>query len=125
MTAMATPTIAKPASSSGSARIPLPDVAVAPGIRDFIRGAANFRLRELVHGWGLVAPSEGAGATRDYLTAYRLCDAQTAISDDTWAPLVDHPPITGPEERRTRPGEEPSDEWRERVIKDADRVYAS
>lgn len=43
----------------------------------------------------------------------------------TWAPLLANPPIEGPEERRTKPGEEPSAGWRETVIRHANRVQAS
>lgn len=105
------------------ARIRLPDVADAPGIRDFIREAAEFEMREMVEGWGLVAPREGAAAVRNYLTAHRLCDAATTIGDETWAPILAHPPLEGPDERRTRPGSEPTPEWREELIRHADKVY--
>jgi hypothetical protein len=108
-----------------TARVPLPDAARAPGVRDFMRGASEFSLREMIPGWGLVAPAEGGGTTRSYLTAHRLCDAQSTITDATWAPLVANPPIEGPDERRTRPGEEASAEWREKVIRHADRVHES
>lgn len=108
-----------------TARVPLPDAALAPGVRDFVRNASEFTLREMIPGWGLVAPAEGAGTTRNYLTAHRLCDARSAITEATWAPLVANPPIEGPEERQTRPGEEPSAEWREKVIRHADRVHES
>lgn len=50
-----------------TARIPLPDPAIAPGVRDFMRVASEFTLREMIPGWGLLAPGEGAGATRNYL----------------------------------------------------------
>jgi hypothetical protein len=79
-----------------TARVPLPDAALAPGVRDFIRRPSQFSLREVVPGWGLIAPAEGAGTTRNYLTAHRLCDAQSTITDETWAPLVANPPIEGP-----------------------------
>lgn len=112
------------ASEQQTARIPLPDVTDAPGIRDFMRGAADFTLRELIPGWGLLAPREGGGATRDFLTAYRLCDVESAITDETWAPLISHPPLEGAEERSTRPGGEPTAEWREQAIRHADKQYA-
>jgi len=108
-----------------TARIPLPDAALAPGVRDFIRNTAEFVLREMVGGWGLVAPAEGAGVTRKYLKAYRLCDAASLITDEIWAPLVANPPLEGPEERKTHPGEEPSTDWREKVSRHADRVHES
>jgi hypothetical protein len=78
------------------ARLPLPPVEQAAGIRDFLRGQAEFNLKELVTDWGLVTPREGAGVVREYFTLHRLCDATTQITDDTWAPLLAHPPIAGP-----------------------------
>lgn len=112
------------ATTRATARIRLPAVADAPGIRDFTRDSAEFTLREMIPGWGLIAPSEGAGASRDFFSAYRLCDATTAITDDTWAPIVANPPIEGPEERRTRPDGEPTLEWRESLVRHADKVHS-
>lgn len=114
-----------PPKPMSTARVPLPDPSLAPGVRDFIRDASQFNLREVIPGWGLIAPAEGAGTARNYLTAHRLCDAQSTITDETWAPLVANPPIQGPEERATRPGEEASAEWREKVVRHADRLQES
>jgi hypothetical protein len=104
------------------ARLPLPPVEQAAGIRDFLRGQAEFNLKELVTDWGLVTPREGAGVVREYFTLHRLCDATTQITDDTWAPLLAHPPIAGPEERRVKPGGEPQADWREQARRQAARL---
>jgi hypothetical protein len=47
----------------------------------------------VVHDFGTsvaVAPREGAGETRQWFTAYRLCDGEIELNDDTWEPLRCH-----------------------------------
>jgi hypothetical protein len=39
-----------------------------------------------------VAPREGAGATRQYFHAQRLCASGDVLTKDTWEPLRQHPP---------------------------------
>ena len=39
-----------------------------------------------------VAPREGAGATRSYFQAHRLCGSGDLITNGTWEPLRQHPP---------------------------------
>lgn len=47
----------------------------------------------------------------------------TAISDEIWALILAHPPLEGPEERRTRPGGEPTPGWRAELICHTDKVH--
>ena len=46
----------------------------------------------------------------------------SAISDEIWALIRAHPPLEGPQERRTRPGGGPTPGWRAELIRHADKV---
>jgi hypothetical protein len=105
------------------ALIRLPDPGDAPGFRDGVRELAGFRLEEIEPGWGSVTPSEGAGAVATYFTAYRLCDANTVLTDTTWEPIRKHP---GHEKDdvtpRTQPGGDPDPGWRRKLIEHAGKL---
>jgi hypothetical protein len=79
----------------------LPDFERAPGYRDSL----TFQSEFLVQDYGTsvtVQPREGSGATRQWFTAYRLCDDTTELTDATWEPLRRHPPREHATDRRDR-----------------------
>lgn len=84
------------------ARMTLPDPAQAPALRLALEHAADFRVTDLGGTDVDVEPSEGGGATRMFLRAHRLCDAQTQITPQVWAPLAQHPAYEGNPASRTR-----------------------
>lgn len=84
------------------ARITLPKPTFAPALRGSLEAAADFRVADLGDDEVDVEPAEGAGATRAFLQAHRLCDAGTAITPAVWAPLAQHPAYEGNPERRQR-----------------------
>jgi hypothetical protein len=84
------------------ARIKLPDPALAPALRQSLEQAADFTVAELGDNIVDVLPAEGAGATRTFLQAHRLCDANTQITPHVWAPLAGHPAYEGNPARRQR-----------------------
>jgi hypothetical protein len=117
----------KSAPLSAEVTIPLPPPEKAPGFRDAVGSMSSMRAREVADGWLAIAPAEGAGAVYPYFTLERLADGATAISDETWAPLLANP--------RAQPdadfapaigkGGEPEPQWRERLLKWADDIYDS
>jgi hypothetical protein len=81
----------------------LPDPAQAPNYRNYLVEGCEFRVRDLEGQWVAVAPGEGAGHTRSFFRAYRLCDAETVLSEETWAPMRENPAWEDPDiERRQR-----------------------
>lgn len=72
------------------ARIRLPDPALVPALRQSLEQAAEFTVVDLADNVVDIAPVEGAGATRAFLRAHRLCDVNTQISPEVWAPLTEH-----------------------------------
>jgi hypothetical protein len=76
---------------SAEVTIRLPPPEKAPGFRDAVASTASMRSRDVADGWLAIAPAEGAGKLYPYITLERLADATTAISDDTWAPLLANP----------------------------------
>lgn len=77
----------------------LPDAAVAPGYRDSLSSLSQFAVQDFGTAVA-VEPREGAGATRTWFTAHRLCDDTTQISPDTWEPLRRFPPHEHDQRRR-------------------------
>lgn len=84
------------------ARITLPDPALAPALRQSLEEAADFTVTDLGDNVVDVVPAEGAGVTRAFLRAHRLCDAGTQITPQVWAPLAEHPSYEGNPARRDR-----------------------
>jgi hypothetical protein len=83
----------------GPVVVNLPDPSVAPGYRDSLGSMSEFAVKDF-DGSVAVEPREGAGATRAWFTAVRLCDATSELSDDTWEPLREHPPREHDVDRR-------------------------
>jgi hypothetical protein len=84
------------------ARIRLPDPALVPVLRQSLEQAADFTVVDLDDNVVDVVPAEGAGATRSFLEAHRLCDANTQITPQVWAPLGEHPSYEGNPDSRQR-----------------------
>ncbi len=84
------------------ARIRLPDPALAPALRQSLEHAADFTVADLGDNVVDIVPAEGAGTTRSFLQAHRLCDAHTQVRPQVWAPLVDHPSYEGNAASRQR-----------------------
>jgi hypothetical protein len=84
------------------ARIRLPDPALVPVLRQSLEQAADFTVIDLDDNVVDVVPAEGAGATRNFLQAHRLCDANTQITRQVWAPLAEHPSYEGNPASRQR-----------------------
>jgi hypothetical protein len=106
--------------------ISLPPADKAAGIREGVRQRAQWQLEELVEGWGLVAPNEGAGAVYPYFKTTKLCDASTTLTGDTFDALARNP--GWPREHvpaSTAPGMEPTTEWTKALLEWADKVAAS
>jgi hypothetical protein len=72
------------------ARLRLPDPALAPVLRQSLEQAADFTVVDLDDNVVDVVPAEGAGVTRNFLRAHRLCDSTTRITPQVWAPLAEH-----------------------------------
>src|SRR6266849_1529859 len=104
--------------------VPLPAQAKAPGFRDAFSTLAGMRVRELAPDWLAIAPREGAGAAYEYFRLERLCDAASPPSDETWAPLLAHPPLHVDEQLWPDPSGDGRD-WRERLRAWADRINDS
>jgi hypothetical protein len=106
----------------------LPDGADAPGIRDGITQLAEWRLNEVTPGWGAIEPAEGAHAIYPYFKVHKLCDAQTAPSDETWEPLRRNPAAwssADPPVLRTSPTGTPSPDWQKALLAWGDKVAAN
>jgi hypothetical protein len=84
------------------ARITLPDPALVPALRQSLEQAADFTVTDLGDNVVDVVPAEGAGTTREFLRAHRLCDASTQITPQVWAPLAEHPAYETNPARRDR-----------------------
>jgi len=84
------------------ARIKLPDPALVPVLRQSLEQAADFTVADLDDNVVDLVPAEGAGATRNFLQAHRLCDANTQITAQVWAPLAEHPSYEGNPASRQR-----------------------
>jgi hypothetical protein len=84
------------------ARIRLPDPALAPALRQSLEEAADFTVTDVGDHVVDVVPAEGAGVSRAFLQAHRLCDASTEITPEVWAPLIAHPGFEGNPARRQR-----------------------
>lgn len=85
---------------------------------------AEWRLAEVVDGWGAVEPIEGSGWVSPYFTAHKLCDAQTALTPETWDPLRRNPAwskdsIAAPS---TSPGSGPDPDWQKKLTAWGDKV---
>jgi len=78
----------------------LPDPGQAPNYRNFLVEQCELRIQELSGQWVTVAPGEGAGQSGRFFRAHRLCDADTAISEQTWAPLRQNPAWEDPDMQR-------------------------
>src|SRR4051794_21862525 len=93
----------------------LPDAAEAPGIRDGIRERARWRLLEVTPGSGAIEPNEGAGSVFPYFKVHKLCDAHTALTDETWEPVRRAPAWSKDDipPPRTSPGGAGNPAWRE------------
>jgi hypothetical protein len=59
------------------ARVRLPDPALVPVLRESLEQAADFRVTDLYDNIVDLVPAEGAGVTRSFLQAHRLCGRQT------------------------------------------------
>jgi hypothetical protein len=111
---------------SKAVAVELPPADKAPGIREGIRDRAQWQLKEVVEGWGLIEPGEGAGAVHPYFSATKLCDAQTALSLATFDPLLKNP--AWPREEmllRTDPQRPPTAEWSKALIEWGSKVAAN
>jgi hypothetical protein len=84
------------------ARMNLPDPALVPVLRQSLEEAADFVVADIDANVVDVVPAEGAGATRSFLRAHRLCDANTQIAREVWAPLAEHPGYEGNPASRQR-----------------------
>jgi hypothetical protein len=80
----------------------LPDPALVPVLRQSLEEAADFVVADIDANVVDVVPAEGAGATRSFLRAHRLCDANTQITREVWAPLAEHPGYEGNPASRQR-----------------------
>jgi hypothetical protein len=67
----------------------LPDPELAPGYRDGLERFSEFRVDDIAEGWVAAEPAEGAGVTRTYFKATRICDASTEVGPQTWRPPLD------------------------------------
>jgi hypothetical protein len=81
--------------------ITLPDPEDAPGFKASLSDMSEFRVQDFGTS-AAVEPREGHLTTRDWFTAYRLCDDQTVLSSETWEPLRQLPPRAHPTARRDR-----------------------
>lgn len=79
----------------------LPDPAVAPNYRQSLAQNCDFMVRDLApERWVSIEPAEGAGQTRRYFEAHRICDANTDLNEATWQSLRDHPAWDDPDINR-------------------------
>jgi len=70
-----------------------PDPQAAPGYRQSLTVGSHFAVSDLGSGIVTVAPAEGAGMTAQHFQLYKLCDAQSNLTDPaTWTGLRAHPP---------------------------------
>jgi hypothetical protein len=109
-------------STSQEVIVPLPEQAKAPGYRDSFTNLAGMRVRELAPDWLAIAPREGAGSVYDYFHLERLCDAANPPSDETWSPLLAHPPVHAAAELWPEP-EAGKPDWRERLRTAGENMY--
>lgn len=83
---------------------------------------AQFKLDELVEGYGVIQPAEGAGADYPYFSAHRLCDASTTVTAETFSILREN---TARDKKFIAPGggEKPlAPEARDALLQHADRL---
>jgi hypothetical protein len=106
--------------------VSLPPADKAPGIREGVRDRAQWKLEEVVEGWGLVSPNEGVGAVHPYFKTTRLCDANTTLTENTFDALAknpgwarDHIPA------RTAPDKEATTDWPKALIEWGNKVAAN
>src|SRR5579875_750736 len=78
-------------TSPGPVVINLPPREQAPAYRDSLSRLGEFDVQDFGSSV-VVAPREGAGATREFFKAVRLCGDGDSLTDETWAPLREHPP---------------------------------
>lgn len=71
--------------------INLPSAAQAPTYRNSLSQLMEFVVQDYGAS-ATVSPREGAGATRAFFTAHRLCGDGDVPTDAAWQPLRDHPP---------------------------------
>jgi hypothetical protein len=110
-----------------SVLLPLPRPTDAPGIRDGIRDLAQWKMQEITPGWGAVEPAEGRGHVYQYFRVHKLCDAQSHLNDETWAPLRRNPAFSRVDVSvRTSPVASAADpDWQKRLLQWGDKVAAS
>jgi hypothetical protein len=81
---------------------------------------SQFRLRDVTDSSGVIEPMEGLGAVYPYFTAYRLCDASTAVTPETFDVLRQYPAWdTNDSTPRTNVGGDPDPDWRDKLLKHA------
>lgn len=102
----------------------LPASTDAPGIREGIGERAQWKLEELVEGWGAVEPIEGAGVVFPYFKAHKLCDAKTQLTAETWEPLRRNPGWAKNDLQalRTSPSGAPDPDWQKYLLEWGDKV---
>lgn len=75
---------------------------------------ALFRVEDFGAGTVMAEPAEGAGRDRAYFTARRLCGAGDEVTEETFRPILDDPPLEDRDEER-----------RKRLLKEAERLAQS
>src|SRR6266508_188856 len=105
----------------GEVIVPLPPHANAPGFRDSFSARADMRVREVADGWLAIAPREGAGLVYQYFRLERLCNAAAPPTEETWAPLLAHPPLHADATLWPAPGGDGRD-WRQRLLEWGQRI---
>lgn len=78
-------------ASPGPVVINLPPREQAPAYRNSLSQLGDLVVQDFESSV-VVAPREGAGATREFFNAVRLCGDGDALTDATWEPLREHPP---------------------------------
>jgi hypothetical protein len=101
----------------------LPPAEKAPGMREGVRERAAWLLDEVVEGWGVVEPCEGAGAVYPYFKTVKLCDVTSTLTEETWKPLRDNPAWERDEMAlRTSPTTAPTNDWSKELLAWGDKV---
>lgn len=106
--------------------ISLPPADKAKGIRDGIRDRADWKLEEVVEGWGLVSPNEGVGTVYPYFKTTKLCDANTTLTESTFDALAKNP--AWPRDHipaRTAPDKDATTDWPKALIEWGNKVSAN
>jgi hypothetical protein len=78
-------------TSPGPVVINLPPREQAPAYRRSLSQLGDLDVQDFGTSV-VVSPREGAGATREFFKAVRLCGDGDVLTDETWAPLREHPP---------------------------------